>query len=59
MQAGERPSLGCSGWVVRSRTPPLAGHCGGATMVQGGLHRGVAVCEGMLDLLVVQPAQGL
>ena len=40
------------GWVMRSRAPTPAGHLGGATMVQGGLHRGVAVCEGFPGLRV-------
>ena len=29
-----------------ARAPPLAGHRGRATMVHGGLHRGVTVCGG-------------
>ena len=36
------------------RRPPW-----GATMAQGGLHRGVAVCKGAPGLLVTQPAPGL
>ena len=59
MQLGGRPSFSCGGWVVRLRAPPLAGHHGGATMVQGGLHGGVAVCMGLLGLHVAGPAPRL
>ena len=55
-QPGGRPSFSCGGWVVSSRAPPLAGHRGGATMAQGGLHRGgLAVCVGLVGLPVAQP----
>ena len=46
-------------WVARSRAPPLAGHRGGATVAQGGLHRGLAVYMGSPGLPVAQPASGL
>ena len=42
-----------------SRAPPLAGHCGKATMAQGGLHRGVAVCGSNPGPPVTQPSPGL
>ena len=47
------------GWVTRLRVPPLADHREGATMVQGGLYRGVAVCKGVPGLPVDQPTPGL
>ena len=58
-QPGGRSSFSCGVWVLRSRAPPLAGHRGGAPMVQGGLHRGLAVCMGLPSLHVAQPAPGL
>ena len=45
--------------VTGSRAPPLACHCGGAAVAQGGLHRGLAVCKGAPGLPVAQPFPGL
>ena len=58
-QPGGRPSHSYGGWVVRSRAPPLAGHRGVAMMAQGGLHRGLADCEGLTGHHMAQPAPGL
>ena len=44
-----------TGWC----TPPLAGHRGRATMAQGGLHRGVAVCGSTPGPPVTQPSPRL
>ena len=49
----------CGGWVAGSRAPSPADHRRGATMVQGGLHRGVAVSEGFRVSLWPSPPQGL
>ena len=57
MQSGGDPG---SATAAGSReAPSLAGHCGGATVAQGGLHQGVAVCEGFPGLPVVLPTPGL
>ena len=47
--------LGCGKLV---RAPPLASYRGGATMAQGGLHRGLAVSGGSPGLPVALPTPG-